>query len=356
MKQNINDNTKDIRFTLARKATLLFFILVTFSTIVRPFFADLPLILTIIGIFNSLLTGSLFLLFTFAKPRTVYLYLLTVCVFLAVTPLLVLSGGINSQFAVLIPLFPLLACLVITRNAGIITAIVNIALILLLRYFETNIQQIDEFSHNIEIQNARTFWLCLGTLLSLFFALQFTQLNQQLSSKLEYQANIDVLTGLFNRRYIIDKLMSDLPELAKQERWLSVLMIDVDHFKNLNDQYGHLFGDECLKAVARSLDSSVRNEFDFAGRYGGEEFLIILKGVNQEKAGDIAEKIRQNIENIEFINNNEKISLTVTIGYCSRLAHHVANINHIINLADQALYEGKANSRNCVVSANIEPL
>ncbi len=344
------DAANDIRYKLATKSSLMFFILIVFATIVRPIFADLPIILTVFGAINSFIVGMLLLLFKYSKPREAYLPLLVASGYFCLMPLLLFSGGVNSQFAVLLPIIPIIACLLVGLKALKIAAAFNIAVILTMRIFNAEIQSTDVFEHPIDLINARTFWLCLGSLLSLYFALQFGKLSEVLSKRLSYQANIDGLTGILNRRSLIERTSFALSSLAAEQKYISVLMIDVDHFKNLNDQYGHLFGDECLQRVAQCLQDASREEVDIVGRYGGEEFLVVLHNVNQEQAKIRAQQIRLSIEQSAFTIKNKTVHISVTIGVCSAMASQVNDIKDIIDSADKALYEGKKASRNCVIS------
>ena len=129
---------------------------------------------------------------------------------------------------------------------------------------------------------------------------------------------------------------------------LSCIMIDIDNFKFVNDTYGHLIGDFVLKRTAQLMSSQIRNE-DILGRYGGEEFLVILPQTDVENALIVAEKIRKKIESSEYLVNNHVINITISLGISDILLSDVKNIDNIIYNADIALYKAKKNGRNQTV-------
>ena len=128
--------------------------------------------------------------------------------------------------------------------------------------------------------------------------------------------------------------------------YISVLMIDIDHFKNINDQYGHLAGDKVIKMVTKACKDNLRIT-DVIGRYGGEEFIIILPDTDKENAIDIAEYIREYIHDLKIEFNEEKIMVTVSIGVvCAIIENDTINIEKIIYEADKGLYYAKNHGRN----------
>jgi len=165
--------------------------------------------------------------------------------------------------------------------------------------------------------------------------------------RLKEQSYIDQLTGLYNRRFL-DEI---LPKLAKQTlrrgSRLGILMIDIDHFKKINDTYGHDVGDIVLSKVAEIIKKSVR-ESDFVIRYGGEEFMVILIDVAKGKSKDVAEKIRKIIESSHIPVGNIDITPTVSIGV-AEFPDDSEDIHQVIKFADIALYEAKRTGRNKTV-------
>lgn len=172
-------------------------------------------------------------------------------------------------------------------------------------------------------------------------ALTFQQ-TQELMSR-------DELTNLHNRRYFFERFEREVYRAKRYKRTLSVIMIDIDHFKNFNDAYGHLRGDDALKTMARGLESCLRKA-DVIARYGGEEFLILLPETTKEQAAKVAEKLRKKVEGINFKADpaREKTTgLTITAGIAS-LPEDGEEPLALLDLADKALYYGKAQGRNRV--------
>lgn len=164
---------------------------------------------------------------------------------------------------------------------------------------------------------------------------------------LEIDKGTDALTRVFNRRYLETILRRQTEISMKQGLPYSILMIDMDHFKNVNDTYGHESGDSVLKQFSEILLASVRSS-DFIFRYGGEEFLVALGNVDTKDAMLISEKIRAKCEEYAFkLQDGRAINKTCSIGIASFSGH--PDFNRLIKLADMALYEAKKNGRNRVV-------
>lgn len=179
-----------------------------------------------------------------------------------------------------------------------------------------------------------------------------TELESQVSERtkvLERLAYADFLTGLLNRRGIIDRIEMERNRLARNGGKLGVIVLDVDHFKKVNDDHGHDFGDRALIHVASRIRGVMRS-YDVCARWGGEEFLVIVPGIgDQGILGTTAEKLRQEIANSEISPDAPGVRLTVSIG--CYLADPGENIDHMLKAADDALYSAKQTGRNRVVIA-----
>ncbi|MFP5228122.1 MAG: GGDEF domain-containing protein [Acidobacteriota bacterium] len=162
--------------------------------------------------------------------------------------------------------------------------------------------------------------------------------------KLRYQATHDALTGLWNRRALLDLLEKELERCCRTNSSMGILMLDVDHFKPVNDSLGHLAGDEVLKEVAHRIANATRG-YDLSGRYGGEEFLIILPGCDREQTEASAERIRSAVSSTPIEVANTAIALTVSIG-ATVAPEYARSESEILALADIALYQAKASGRN----------
>lgn len=161
----------------------------------------------------------------------------------------------------------------------------------------------------------------------------------------------DSLTGLLNRRAILAHLRREQEHCRDHKLSLSVLMVDLDHFKKLNDTWGHHLGDQALVAAARALRCTLRQS-DQVGRYGGEEFLLVLTGTDCDGAMILAERLRTALEDIELATGGEaRVALSGSFGLYFCEPGEEMDASEMVRLADEALYEAKARGRNQVVVA-----
>ncbi|MHC1719886.1 MAG: GGDEF domain-containing protein [Clostridiaceae bacterium] len=158
----------------------------------------------------------------------------------------------------------------------------------------------------------------------------------------------DPLTGIYNRRYINEKLPIDIVNAALSGQDISIIMADIDIFKKVNDTYGHLAGDEVIKNFAGTISGCIKRESDWVSRFGGEEILICMPGAKLEKAVEIAEKMRKQVEDKEIIFNNKKIRITASFGVNTIKPIQSSNLQSFIEGADKMLYLAKNNGRNRV--------
>lgn len=175
-----------------------------------------------------------------------------------------------------------------------------------------------------------------------------------LQTRLAEQAVRDPMTGLYNRRYLDETLEREVARARREGHPLSIVMLDVDHFKKLNDTYGHQAGDEVLKALAGLLRDNTRTE-DVACRYGGEEFLVLLPSMPLDKACERAERWRNQLEQKTFYFGNFSLSVTASFGVSS-YPHHGKTPDDLTRAADAALYSAKHNGRNRVEKYGDEPI
>jgi two-component system cell cycle response regulator len=172
---------------------------------------------------------------------------------------------------------------------------------------------------------------------------------------LRQEATHDALTGLLNRRAILGVLEIELERASRENLPLAVLMADLDHFKQVNDQWGHQAGDSVLHEGAERMRSSVR-VYDSVGRYGGEEFLIVLPGCVAEGATAQAERLRQAFSSQPFSYAGETFPVTVSVGICCRASAPSVNTDTLIREADLCLYAAKEQGRNRIVCSSVEAL
>ncbi len=169
-------------------------------------------------------------------------------------------------------------------------------------------------------------------------------LLQQQNEKLIELSSIDTLTGIFNRRILFERLDYELKRVERTKKPLSVIIMDIDHFKQVNDDYGHLVGDQVLTQVARLLQQSVRKT-DIVGRYGGEEFLIILPDCSAAEGSKVAEKIRTAVQDAVF---DSDLKVTISGGVAE---YKDQSIEKLVDDADNYLYEAKQKGRNKILPA-----
>lgn len=160
----------------------------------------------------------------------------------------------------------------------------------------------------------------------------------------------DGLTGTLNKRYLLDLLEREFRKAAHRQTPLTLILFDIDHFKSVNDTYGHLAGDEVLKEVANRIDSVIA-EHDVFARYGGEEFAILLTGISKKETVDMAERCRQIIESSPFTTSVGPLPITISLGVSEfRDLEAPTDANQLVQAADEKLYESKRAGRNRVSS------
>jgi len=170
----------------------------------------------------------------------------------------------------------------------------------------------------------------------------------QANEELDQRNKLDGLTGIFNRRAFGERLELEFGRGQRTGSELSMLMIDIDLFKNFNDTYGHLVGDDCLKMVAETIEEESRVTTDFAARYGGEEFAVILAETSGDAARIVGERVRAAIEAMDFRVEGERAPVTVSVGVGSLDPSAHDDEKAVIAMADTALYEAKDAGRNRV--------
>lgn len=157
----------------------------------------------------------------------------------------------------------------------------------------------------------------------------------------------DPLTGLHNRRAMMEFLEKEFARAQRQQKPLSLVMLDLDHFKKINDNYGHQNGDAVLRAIGIELKTHLR-KYDVAARFGGEEFVLILPETGLDEAVQTAERLRQNVADMRFNSELSKLQLTVSLGIATTQNGRILGLDDLIREADYALYNAKREGRNRV--------
>lgn len=171
-----------------------------------------------------------------------------------------------------------------------------------------------------------------------------------LEQRITQLANTDYLTGIMNRRAFMARLEEEVNRSVRHKKGFTVIIADIDHFKKINDSYGHQFGDLVLRKFAVKL-MEVSRSYDFVGRYGGEEFIICLPDTSREQSGLITERMRSEIAGLRINlpdNSTAPVSVTASFGIASCVENCIGNTDSIIKMADDALYRAKAEGRNRV--------
>ncbi len=165
--------------------------------------------------------------------------------------------------------------------------------------------------------------------------------------QLKELSQTDALTGLANRRRLMDILAVEFERSRRNDTPFSLLMIDLDHFKRINDTYGHQEGDVVLRSLAQLMLSHLR-QYDTAARFGGEEFSLVLPETDRVEAAGVAERMRKEIANLSFSGEIAKLKITASIGVATSPNPNIGHAEDFLRAADDALYEAKNNGRNRV--------
>jgi len=175
------------------------------------------------------------------------------------------------------------------------------------------------------------------------------KLWQEQITDLVSKVHYDILTGIYNRRYMEEVLNNSVETMQRSDGGIfSVLMLDIDFFKEYNDTYGHADGDACLRIVAGAIEDCITRDEDFAARYGGEEFAVILPNTGEGEARMIAERILENVRTYNIPHKKSKVApyVTVSVGVATGDVRNVRNSIEYIKRADEALYISKRNGRD----------
>lgn len=168
------------------------------------------------------------------------------------------------------------------------------------------------------------------------------------NEKLKMISRLDPLTNIANRRYFEEDIFHKMTRAANEKAYISLLIVDIDFFKQYNDYYGHVLGDQCLMKVAQTISKEVKKTNNFAARFGGEEFVITLYNMNQNEVKGIAENIMNRIKELKIPHSKSTISahLTVSIGGATQANFETIDYQNLLMQADKALYYAKNNGRN----------
>lgn len=162
----------------------------------------------------------------------------------------------------------------------------------------------------------------------------------------------DELTGLYNRRYVDERLPADIVKSTLNEMPLSIIFMDIDNLKEINDTFGHVYGDKTINQVTNLISDCIRKDEDWAARYGGDEFLICLNNTNSEEAYQIADRIRCKTAELRIRTNGKIIHTTASLGVYTTRSSSTLTVEEVIALADNRMYEAKKSGKNSTIGFN----
>jgi diguanylate cyclase (GGDEF)-like protein len=260
-------------------------------------------------------------------------------IILIITPAFALGGActlsISSQIRTLYPAFmflPFIAILLLQGDTQSLSLAALTSICLIYIYSSTKATHDD-------------YWAAVTNHM---IAEERAQLMEKLSTT-------DQLTQLKNRMYFDKEFTKEWQRCSRLQSPLSMIMIDLDYFKKINDNYGHVFGDECLRLVAVTIRNIVARPTDCIARYGGEEFVVLLPSTNTEATKMLALRMIDAVANLELDNNEEKVKITCSIGGASIIPQFNQCQDSLIKAADTVMYEAKDAGRNCYKSINLSP-
>jgi diguanylate cyclase (GGDEF)-like protein len=259
------------------------------------------------------------------------------------------TGAFKGPIVYLAPMLPVLSVLLLDRRAGLIgllAIVLSLSVLALSQYFGLTADILLGETGTLISDFSVLLCCCLVTS---WIVWDFARKSNEFAEENLRNANTDFLTGLANRRKITEALEDEVKRAGRSGGWLSLILIDVDHFKRYNDSNGHRAGDECLVMVANVITSFAMRSVDVAGRFGGDEFILILPNTDSSAACDIADKIRRQMQNRKSpVGFSDQLSLT--LGVVSLAGEAIESPEGTIQLADRALYHGKAQGGDCVVN------
>ena len=261
------------------------------------------------------------------------------------------TGGFGGALILFAPIIPVFTMLLIDSRAAWISLVLVCLILAGLFVLELN-SIVPENSNNPDrVRLGRVIVLICLCVTATWVVWSFSSMTRSLLKKLDKQSNTDYLTGALNRRGVESALLREVARARRSNTCISFIMADVDFFKLYNDSNGHQAGDSCLIDIVSIISSCCERSTDIVGRFGGEEFVLVLPDTDSEGARRVAENIRTAIvrRNIPY-GPNDLRPVSLTLGVVSALGPLIENIDQLITQADRALYRGKSQGRNCVVT------
>jgi diguanylate cyclase (GGDEF)-like protein len=337
----MNDKQYQLNHKLLLRIVELTIATLVFSLIVRPLFFDIHRYFIWVEAIDLLVAITLYFVLRTQRVAKWEITIALVAAVFLLLPILAISGGVNSQIAYFLPLMPIMAALIGGRVESLCIGVFLVIVTMVSTCFSQYIIDLNGGTYTHEESTNRGFWLVITMIFSMFFGRFFLQKYTELTDQLKDENLQDHLTGLLNRRGLNLHFTRAFNSVSPSSP-LSLMLIDVDYFKQINDKYGHDVGDICLLEVATSLKNTLRKN-DIIARFGGEEFIIVLPNTTKTETTTIAEHIRNTISQGVF--SPFKLSLTITLGLTETIEEN-DTILKMIKRADKALYKGKDKGRN----------
>ena len=260
------------------------------------------------------------------------------------------SGGFHGPAVLLSPILPVLAALIMNSRVAWVASVIVLGVLATLFFLEYNGVLLPSPQSEQALLVSRFIALVSAVLVCTTVVWLFSRDQQALMRLLDDQANTDYLTGLANRRSIESAMDREAQRARRSNSWLSLILADVDHFKKYNDYNGHQAGDDCLVEVGNVLRSCAKRPVDLCGRYGGEEFLVMLPETGPDGAQLVADAIRREMLHRQLrYRPHSPESVSLTLGVVSVRGNDLESAEQVLQEADNALYEGKHNGRNRVI-------
>lgn len=337
---------------IIERTALLMLASAVFAFSVRLAIAPLDLLVIYVVFLCLACLASAYLTMRVLKLHNIGAYLLVAIATIFLSVIATITGGLNSPIIILFPVVPIAASLLFKGPINWLLSGFFIALTIAYTFFDsTRFSAINMTLTDEENTLVRAGWIIVGTFVVTTFAAFFSVENRKLTEELHKKAHMDYLTHLPNRRGVEEHLEAEIESAKNMGHWMSVIMIDIDHFKKYNDINGHARGDECIRLVAEKLNNHLSEPEEFVGRYGGEEFIVTLRSPDPDTALEKAEALRKEIEDMNIMYGPDcQNPVTITLGCYTLEARKVGVIDKLIYEADHALYLGKAGGRNQVTT------
>ena len=331
--------------------TSVFFLLFAFVYL----FGGYPLISVWVNLIATLcsLLGYVFITRYYRYRTTAHL--VTFAIYFSAAGVMVISGGIQSSSAIWLVFVPVAAFIMAGLRAGLRWGAVSFLTVLV--FFLLNSTELLNRAMGFEITTTDRIIDLGGAIIAVSIAIWYSDLLKSRSlvelektkTKLNYYANIDPLTNIFNRRRFLELCEMMIKRSLRSNGHASFLLFDIDHFKKINDQYGHFIGDQVLHGIAQTCMKNLRTD-DILGRFGGEEFVILLPETKLKDAKFIAERLRHLVAETPIETEVGVIHTTISIGVATARTASRLTIDQLLSRADRAMYRAKQAGRNRVIA------